>query len=114
MGNWTGRIVSVLAVLFLLIYAGYQAYRYTYTPYRTETAYEYTVSETFQAKGIIIRDEVLVEEKFLEKQKLKIGDIIKLSSNDVIGNTEFKIAGTVKSPLYINNSDFYSNWCGND
>ncbi|MBP0962838.1 MAG: hypothetical protein J6Q99_00900, partial [Oscillospiraceae bacterium] len=61
MGNWTGRIVSVLAVLFLLIYAGYQAYRYTYTPYRTETAYEYTVSDTFQTKGIIIRDEVLVE-----------------------------------------------------
>ncbi|MBR5558629.1 MAG: hypothetical protein IKU72_00060 [Oscillospiraceae bacterium] len=61
MKNWTGRIVSVLAVLFLLIYAGYQGYRYMYTPYRTETAYEYTVSDTLQTKGLIVRDEILIE-----------------------------------------------------
>jgi len=61
MGNWTGKIVSVLAVLFLLIYAGYQGYRYMYTPYRTETAYEYTVSDALHTNGLIVRDEVLIE-----------------------------------------------------
>ena len=60
MGNWTGKIVSILAVLFLLIYAGYQGYRYMYTPYRTETAYEYTVSDALQAEGLIVRDEILL------------------------------------------------------
>ena len=91
MGNWTGKVVSVLAVLFLLIYAGYQAYRYTYTPYRTETAYEYTVSDTFQSNGIIIRDEILVEGSgdgavsycVEEGEKVKQGtEIIRYYNND--------------------------------
>lgn len=91
MGNWTGRLVSVLAVLLLLLYAGYQGYRYFYTPYRTETAYEYTVSDTLQAKGLIVRDEVLVEGSAAgspsycveEGEKVKVGtEIIHYYSSD--------------------------------
>jgi len=58
MKNMTGRIVSLLAVLFLLLYAAYQGYRYIYTPYRTDTAYEYTISDTIQGWGLVVRDEV--------------------------------------------------------
>ena len=91
MGNWTGKIVSILAVLFLLIYAGYQGYRYIYTPYRTETAYEYTVSDTLQAEGLIVRDEILLDGSgtgsvsycVQEGEKVKRGtEIIRYYDND--------------------------------
>jgi len=44
MSRFSERLISVLLVLFLLTYAGYQAYRYLYTPYKTETVFAYTVS----------------------------------------------------------------------
>jgi putative ABC transport system permease protein len=52
-------------------------------------------------------DEAVVEEKFLEENKLKLDDIIVLKSGDDsnieddLKNTEFKIVGTAESPLYV-------------
>jgi putative ABC transport system permease protein len=52
-------------------------------------------------------DEAVVEEKFLEENKLKLDDIILLKSGDDsnieddLKNTEFKIVGTAESPLYV-------------
>ena len=48
------------------------------------------------------RNEIVVEEAMLSKEKLKIGDFIEIKAND-LNNTELKIVGTIKSPLYINN-----------
>lgn len=51
-------------------------------------------------------DEAVVEERFLEKNKLKLNDKIVLKSGndsnlgDSLKNTEFKIVGTALSPLY--------------
>ncbi|AGK98400.1 ABC transporter permease [Clostridium pasteurianum] len=51
--------------------------------------------------------EAVVEEKFLEKYKSKIGDKIVLQSDndsdikDKLKNNEFQIVGTAESPLYI-------------
>jgi putative ABC transport system permease protein len=52
-------------------------------------------------------DEAVVEEKFLEENKLKLDDVIVLKSGndssieDDLKNTEFKIVGTAESPLYV-------------
>jgi putative ABC transport system permease protein len=52
-------------------------------------------------------DEAVVEERFLEENKLKLNDIIVLKSGDDsnieddLKNTEFKIVGTAQSPSYI-------------
>lgn len=52
-------------------------------------------------------NEVIVEDRFLKENKLKLNDKIILKSGndsnlgDSLNNTEFKIVGTAKSPLYI-------------
>lgn len=52
-------------------------------------------------------DEAIVEDSFLEENKLKLGDSIELKSGEEKGledrleNTIFKIVGIAKSPLYI-------------
>ena len=48
--------------------------------------------------------EIVVEEAMLNNEKLKIGDNIKLEDNETFLNTNLKIVGTVKSPLYITSS----------
>ncbi|WP_102401392.1 FtsX-like permease family protein [Haloimpatiens massiliensis] len=52
-------------------------------------------------------NEAIVEERFLKENKLKLNDKIILKSGndskleDSLNNTEFKIVGTAKSPLYV-------------
>jgi len=52
-------------------------------------------------------NEAVVEEKLLEENKLRLGDTIVIKSGndsnlgDSLKNTEFKIAGTAESPLYV-------------
>lgn len=51
-------------------------------------------------------NEILVEDFMLDKAKLKIGDIISLDNFDednTLNSKEFKIVGTVRSPIYIIN-----------
>lgn len=45
-------------------------------------------------------NEIIVEESMLTSEKLKIGDFITIN-DDYLTNNEYKIVGTVKSPLYI-------------
>ncbi|MDR1606243.1 MAG: ABC transporter permease [Streptococcaceae bacterium] len=45
-------------------------------------------------------DELVVAETFLFRQKLKVGDTIKMVDPD-LSETTFRIVGTVKSPLYV-------------
>lgn len=45
-------------------------------------------------------DEIVVEPAYLTKNKVKLGDSLKMSDPD-LANETFKIVGTVKSPLYF-------------
>ncbi|MGM9858107.1 MAG: FtsX-like permease family protein [Bacilli bacterium] len=49
-------------------------------------------------------NEIVVEEKFLSKNEMNLGDTINISSTNLIEDT-FTIVGTVKSTLYINNAE---------
>lgn len=52
-------------------------------------------------------DEAVIEEKFAKENNLKLNDMLKIKSGgdkdlgESLENTEFKIVGTAKSPLYI-------------
>ncbi len=50
-------------------------------------------------------NEILVEEALLDKNNLKLGDYIKIENDDTFKETNLKIVGTVKSPLYINSAN---------
>lgn len=52
-------------------------------------------------RSIKNNNEIVVEEKLLELEKLKLGDKITLEDKDTFLNRELEIVGTVKSPLYI-------------
>lgn len=45
-------------------------------------------------------NEIVVEEAYLTKNKVKLGDSLKMTDSDLTNET-FKIVGTVKSPLYF-------------
>ena len=52
-----GRLAALGLAVLLIGYAGYQLFRYLYSPYKTERAYEYTVSDSVEAEGIFVRTE---------------------------------------------------------
>ena len=49
------------------------------------------------------KNEILVEERLLKENNLKIGDILKIE-DDVFDNSEFKIVGTVSTSTHFNNA----------
>ncbi|WP_312642437.1 HlyD family efflux transporter periplasmic adaptor subunit [Hydrogenoanaerobacterium sp.] len=62
METLSGKILTVLMSLFLLLYVGYQGYRYYYSPIKTETVLSYTVQDTKRIKGLIVRDENIIDQ----------------------------------------------------
>ncbi len=57
-----GKLISALILVFLFCYIIYSGVRYFYSPYQTETAYLYTVAETYRTDAIAVRDEVLLSQ----------------------------------------------------
>lgn len=58
------RIIAVLLSLMLIVYAGYQAWVFFYTPYKTEIAVTYTVNEAIHVNGIAVRTETVIEDQY--------------------------------------------------
>lgn len=50
------------------------------------------------------KNEILVEQAFLDKQDLKLNDYITIRDNENLTSSKFKIVGTIDSPLYITKS----------
>ena len=74
MGRLSEKIIAGLLVLFMLIYVGYQIYRVYYNPFRTETAFQYSVTHTISAEGIAIRDEVVIDRRIVDEQSSTFED----------------------------------------
>ena len=55
MRNSTGRMAAAVLAILMISYGGYQLFRYLYSPYKTERAYEYTVSDSVEAEGFFVR-----------------------------------------------------------
>lgn len=57
------RIMLSLLALLLLAFVGFQAWRYFTPQYKSETVYSYTVSESAHLSGIVLRDEMLLDDR---------------------------------------------------
>ena len=59
------RVVRIILMSLLVLFAGsysiYTAIRFLYTPYKTETLLEYSVTDSYRAKAVAIRDETVLE-----------------------------------------------------
>ena len=59
------RIITIIIVVLLLVFIGYQIWRANHSSVVTETATYASISDTIQAEGVIIRDETLVRQTIL-------------------------------------------------
>ncbi|MBQ4612981.1 MAG: hypothetical protein IJB26_05515 [Clostridia bacterium] len=57
---WHGRLLSVVLVLGVLSYVGYQIYRSIFTGVDTELAVNYSVYESYETEGLVIRSETVI------------------------------------------------------
>ena len=62
MNKWVIRVVAGLLSVFFVVYVGYQAFRFFYSPYQTETVISYSVQDSLRSKGIFIRDETVLSQ----------------------------------------------------
>jgi len=78
------RIVKYMLILFLLIYVGMQASRYFSDTVRTQTAHLTTVYQSVRGRGLVFRDELVLQESganavsclFNDAQRVLIGEPI--------------------------------------
>ena len=57
---WQNKLLPVLLIIGVLSYIGYQAYRSIFSGVDTELAVNYSVYESFETKGLVIRSETVV------------------------------------------------------
>lgn len=60
MNSIATKILTAIAGLLLLVYAGYQGYRYLYSPYKTEIAIDYVYNDVVSTRGIALRNETVL------------------------------------------------------
>ena len=61
MNSAAAKIATALLVLFILLFAAYQAYRGLRNEYQTETAYEFQIARYCNTEGLLIRTEEPIE-----------------------------------------------------
>ena len=88
MRNSTGRMAAAVLAILMISYAGYQLFRYLYSPYKTERAYEYTISDSVEAEGFFVRGEEALASVPQEEGVLgyTVQDGEKVVSDSVIAN----------------------------
>ncbi|MCI8492811.1 MULTISPECIES: HlyD family efflux transporter periplasmic adaptor subunit [Anaerotruncus] len=90
----TQRLVVALVMVFLLVYVGYQIWRYVTPAYKTETAFTYTVTETTSVNGVVLRNEVLLDNS--------MGSGV---ASYLVGDGAKVAGGTVIAEVYRNKED---------
>lgn len=55
------KIISALLALCILTFVGYQCFRVFYSPYKSETVFDYTVPDMVEINGMMFRDETVID-----------------------------------------------------
>ena len=55
MKSGMGKLLTLIMAAFLLVFAGYHAYRHFFSGYTTENVYRYTVYHSTTAQGVFFR-----------------------------------------------------------
>ncbi len=58
------KTLAIVMSAFLLVYAGFQVWRFFYNPYETEIAINHSVSESIHVNGIAVRTEMIIEDSY--------------------------------------------------
>ena len=78
------RIVTIIIVVLLLVFIGYQIWRANHSSVVTETATYASISDTIQAEGVIIRDETLVQQNTAGVITYNVSDGTKIAKDGLI------------------------------
>lgn len=78
------KTMAVLLALFLVVYAGYQAWTVFYNPYSTEIAVNYSVNEAIHVNGIAVRTETIIEDHYDGSVSYIYEDAAKVNRNKPI------------------------------
>ncbi|MBQ5329386.1 MAG: hypothetical protein J6J15_09410 [Oscillospiraceae bacterium] len=58
------KIFAAVLAIFIIGYAGFQAWTFLYNPYKTEIAVTYSVNEALHVNGIAVRTETVIEDQY--------------------------------------------------
>ncbi len=95
MRTTVGKILVILMSLFLTAYAGYQAWKFFYHPYKTEIAVSYRVNDVLRVQGVAVRTETPIESEYAGSVSYVFEDGAKVLKNTSIAYTHSS-ADTVK------------------
>ena len=87
-----GKLLTVIMAAFLLIFAGYHAYRHFFSDYSTVDVYRYTVYHTATSHGIFFRTEQSLAQPagshlryaVEDGEKVRVGSVLAYRYNDAL------------------------------
>ena len=90
--NGMGKLLTFIMAAFLLVFAGYHAYRHFFSDYTTESVYRYTVYHTTTAEGIFFREERSLEQPegsnlryaVRDGEKVRVGSVLAYRYSDAL------------------------------
>lgn len=92
MKSGMGRLLTFIMAAFLLVFAGYHAYRHFASGYTTENAYRYTVYHTTMAHGVFFREETSLNQPegsnlryaVRNGEKVRVGSVLAYRYGDAL------------------------------
>ena len=87
-----GKLLTVIMAAFLLVFAGYHAYRHFFSDYSTVDVYRYTVYHTATSHGIFFRTEQSLAQPagshlryaVEDGEKVRVGSVLAYRYNDAL------------------------------
>lgn len=61
-GKILGRVITIILVLFFLVYTAFQTFRFFFVSYQTESAYIFEVARVYTTNGLLVREEKAIEQ----------------------------------------------------
>ena len=81
------KILAILLTVLLIIYAGYQLWRFFYNPYETEITVNLSVNESLNVSGLAVRTETLIDNVYGGSVSYLYEDASKVQKNKPIAYT---------------------------
>ena len=99
-GKITEKLVASMLLLFLLIYVGVQLARFFNAPVKTETVFTYTISQSVGARGVVFRDELVLQGGVDGLQSCLYDDGARVLAGNTVVEFLSSAAGEAAAPAY--------------
>ena len=92
MKSGMGKLLTFIMAAFLLVFAGYHAYRHFFSGYTTENVYRYTVYHSTTAQGVFFREEKSLDQSagsnlryaVRDGEKVRVGSVLAYRYRDAL------------------------------